>query len=202
MWCTMNMITKFSYRLSSEVGARKNIYIVKIERLIFRLKSLKKEMEVGAGAQGLRLDRPGSWGQLIHGGPQGTEGGGSRTMEAGLGKVCRLMIRILEDSLGLKISTLSNPAMRSLLSSVRLALLIKYFQNFTLVFAETQNLREECYQLITNCKRDIRVHIWARSQGQCIRLQSEILLGIFFFTRVEQRNKRIQALQKSMVKVD
>lgn len=80
-------------------------------------------------------------------------------MEAGLGKVCRLMVRILDDSLGLKISTLSTPAMRSLLSSVRLALLIKYFQNFTLVLAETQNLREECYQLITNCKRDIRVHI-------------------------------------------
>lgn len=115
MWCTMNMnmITKFSYRLSSEVGARKNIYIVKVERLIFRLKSLKKEMEVGAGAQGLRLDRPGSWGQLIHGVPQGTEGGGSRTMEAGLGKVCRLMVRILEDSLGLKISTLSTPALTS-----------------------------------------------------------------------------------------
>lgn len=60
MWFTMNMITKFSYCLSSEVGARKNIYIVKVERLIFRLKSLKEEMEVGAGPQGLRLDRPGS----------------------------------------------------------------------------------------------------------------------------------------------
>lgn len=197
MWCTMNMITKFSYCLSSEVGARKNIYIVKVERLIFRLKSLKEEMEVGAEAQGLRLDRPGSWGQLIHGGPQGIEGGGSRTMEAGVGKVCRLTVRILGDSLGLKISTLSTPATCSHLPSVRLALLIKYFQNFTLVFPETQNLREECYQLVTNCKRVIRAHIWARSQGQCIPLRSEILLGIFFLQELSRETRGSKLYRKA-----
>lgn len=64
-------------------------------------------------------------------------------MEAGLGKVCRLTVRILGDSLGLKISTLSTPATCLHLPSIRLALLVKYFQNFTLVFAQTQNLREE-----------------------------------------------------------